>query len=165
MTCPAYITDMANFIWGNLGSPDDLSVSTIQSKLISNPYLGNLNNLIVTCYSGISGSITPVMSADEQAIYSSMYQKDYYTMKLNQTLQGYGTSFVTLVEGDSRITRASTVDVARVYRDMQKELNDELSMQIASYRQNLAQPQSVIYPTIVNTVGGNGGMPQTYYRS
>ncbi len=167
MSC-GYVTDIAQFIFGELGSPTDLSVSSIQSRLVSNPYLGTLNNLIVTCFSGVSGQISPEMTPDQQAIYSLLYQRDWYTTKLNQVLQGYGTSFTTLQEGDSRISRSSTADVARVYRDMQKQLNDQLIFLVNSYRQNEGQPSSVLYPMLVNTFGYSyayGGWPQSYYRS
>lgn len=168
MNC-GYVTDIATFIWGEIGSPTDLSVSSIQSRLVSNPYLGTLNNLIVTCFSGVSGQISPDMTPDQQAIYSLLYQRDHYTTKLNQVLQGYATSFTTLQEGDSRISRSSTADVARVYRDMQKQLNDQLIFLVNSYRQNEGQPSSVLYPLLVNTFGYSyaygGGWPQNYYRS
>ncbi len=167
MSC-GYVTDIAQFIWGELGSPTDLSVSSIQSRLVSNPYLGTLNNLIVTCFSGVSGQISPEMTPDQQAIYSLLYQRDWYTTKLNQVLQGYATSFTRLQEGDSSISRSSTADVARVYRDMQKQLNDQLIFLVNSYRQNEGQPSSVLYPMLVNTFGYSyayGGWPQSYYRS
>lgn len=167
MSC-AYITDMSQFIWTEIGSPTDLSLPSIQSKLVSNPYLGTLNNLIVTCFSGISGQISPEMTQDQQAVYSLLYQRDYYTTKLNQVLQGYATSFTRLQEGDSSISRSSTADVARVYRDMQKQLNDQLIFLVNSYRQNEGQPSSVLYPTLVSTFGYSyayGGWPQNYYRS
>lgn len=169
MAC-ATITDLSTFIWGNLGQPSDLSVPSIQSKLISNPYLGTLNNLITTCFSGVSGSISPEMGVNEQAIYASLYERDYYVTKLNQVLQGYATSFTRLQEGDSTISRSSTADVARVYRDMQKQLNEQLTYLVSSYRQGEGTPSSVLYPTLVNTYGngygyGNGSWPQNYYRS
>ncbi len=168
MSCCTYVTDMATFIHGNLGD-SSLSIPSIQSKLVSNPYLGTLNNLLsTTCYSGVSGCITPTMGVDEQAIFASLYERDYYTTKLNQVLQGYGTSFTTLSEGDSRISRSSTADIARIYRDMQKQLNEQFTYLLNSYRQNEAQPRSVIYPTLVQAYGGDAGAgswPQNYYRS
>lgn len=168
MACCATITDIAQLIHTDLGSPDDLSLGAIQSKLISPAYVGKINNLAATCYVSVSGCIEPALCPAVQAIYGAQYEVDYYTAKLNQTLAGYNTSFVTLVEGDSRVTRASTVDVARVYRDMQKQLNDQLGMLIASYRQLKSLPESIIYPTILNTYGYGSGpayWPQNYYRS
>lgn len=142
MSCTS-ITDLATSIWNDLGQPSSISVSYIQSRLVSNSSLGQLNNLTQTCFSGISGSITPALSPDEQAIYAALYVRDYYTTKLSQVMNGYDTSFTRLTEGDSTIVRSSVSEMGKVYKDMQRQLNDQLQYLVSAYRTNPMQTRSV----------------------
>lgn len=166
MAC-ATLTDLATLIWTDLGSPTDLSVSAIQTKLSSAGFLGKLNTLIDTNYTLIDGGITPELGDEEQAIYALMYMVDYYTGQLNKTLNGYGTSFVTIQDGDSRITKSDITNVARLYRDQQAQLYKQLSMLVGTYRSDGAQPSSVDMYTIFrlspNSFAGPGY--RGYYRS
>lgn len=166
MAC-AYITDLATFIWNDLGQPSDEPTSYIQSKLVSNGYIGQLNSFTASCFSGISGDISPSLGADEQALYALMYEKDYYTKKLNQTLAGLNPGVITLQEGDSRVTFASPIEKARLYRDMQKQLNDQLIMLTSAYRQDRSTPVSVDYMQIISSLrqGYDGPFPRGYYRN
>lgn len=167
---------MAQNIWTDLGQPSGQPPSYIQTKLTSQAYIGRLNNLLTTCYSGVSGDICPSLSPDEQGIYTLMYEMDYYTTKITQVLNGTapGQQVVQLADGDSRITFVNPVGQAQVFRDLKSQLYNELTMQVAAYRQQRSQPSSVDYPTIVNGVLGGygsfngpigGGGPYNYYRS
>ena len=168
MACAAYLQDLANSIWVDLGSPTDLSPAAIQSKLTSAAFLGKLNTLIDTCYIlDDSGNIVPDLGLEEQAIYQLMYEVDYYTGKINNTLNGYGTAFISLQDGDSRIVKSDIVNVARLYRDQQAQLYRELGMLVGSYRSDGAQPSSVdMYTIIYGGVGAtNSPGVRGYYRS
>lgn len=159
MSCSAYLTDMADVIYTDLGSPTGQSVSYIQSKLVSPVYIGRLNNLIATCYTTISGDISPALGTDEQAIYSLLYESEWYTTKLNQTLAGLNPGIISIQDGDSRIVFTNTVEQAKVYKEMQKQTNDQLGLQVASYRQMQSQPSSINYPLIVNAPWEGGAGP------
>lgn len=170
MACPTYLQDLSLAIWLDLGSPTDLSPAAIQTKLSSAAFLGKLNALTANCYVLESdGTITPPLGLEEQAIYALMYEVDYYTGKLNNVLNGYNTAFTTIRDGDSSITRSSAVDVARLYRDQQKQLMTELSGLIGSYRTDAAGPLSVDMYNV--TYGGADGAysgpmgSRSYYRS
>lgn len=159
MSC-ASATDLASFIWNDLGSPTNLSVAAIQTKLITDGYLGQFNVLTANCYSISGGSITPAMGNEELGMYGMMYERDYYTTKLNQLLNGDAIAWTRLTDGDSTVVRSSVVDIARVYRDMQQQLNGQLQMAIGSYRKGRAQPSSVDYFTFTNSrwyYGAYGG--------
>ena len=143
------LTLLATQIYSDLGCPAGLSPGGIETKLASDPFIGKLNNLISMCYSGVSGNISPALDANEQSIYSLMYQTDYYTTKLNQTLNGTDISWTSLSEGDSRITRVSAVEQAKVYKDMSRQLNDQLQYLITTYRTNPMQPRSVEFVSYV----------------
>ncbi len=153
MSC-SYLSDLSQQIWDQLGQPSSIAVSYIQSRLVSDAYLGQLNNLTQVCFSGISGYITPPLSPDEQAIYASLYVRDYYTAKLNQTLNGTDLGWTTLREGDSQITRVSAVEQAKVYKDMSRQLNDQLQYLVAAYRTNPIQARSVDYLSFFNGYTG-----------
>lgn len=142
MPCAA-ITDLANSIWQNIGSPTDTPVSYIQSKLVSSAFLGKLNVLTDNCYVVVAGDIVPPLGTDEQSIYALMYEVDFYTRKVNALMGGTDVAWTRLTDGDSTIVRSSSVDVARLYRDMQKQLNDQLRVLVTAYRQASAQSRSV----------------------
>lgn len=157
-----------------MGSPSGQSPSYIQSRMVSPSMVGDLNNLLTTCYVAVSGAIDPPLGQTEQGIYSLMYQVGYYATRLNQTLGGLNPGVVSLADGDSRIVFTSPVDIARIYRDMQKQAYDQLLSLVYAYRQNEAQPSAVDMPTIINAPGAWGGIgggaspaqyPYGYYRN
>lgn len=167
MSCPAYITDLAQQIAYSLGSPSGQSVPFIQSRLVSPSMIGELNNLLTTCYVAESGAISPPLGQTEQAIYGLVYQVGFYNTRLNQTLGGLNPGVVTIQDGDSRVSFTSPVDIARIYRDMRKQSWDELMSLVYAYRQNESQPSSTDFVTIANVPGaagyvGNGYTPAQY---
>lgn len=170
MACPLYITELSQQIWNDLWQPSGQPPSYIQSKLVSAPYLGKLNNYLATCYVAVSGSIVPELGETEQAIYALMYQSDYFGTKLLQTLAGLSPGVLELRDGDSALKFVNPVEQAKVYKDMQRQINGELGQQVASYRQQNSQPSSVNYPFIVNGVlgdsyAGDQSNLHGYYRS
>lgn len=173
MACSPYLTDLATVIWNDLGQPSGMPVSFIQSQLVSNSYVGRLNNQIATCYTSVSGDISPALGNTEQAIYAMMYEMGYYQTKLAQTLAGLNPGIVSLQDGDSRIVFTNSVEQAKVYKEMQKQLNDQLTMAVSQYRQQESQPSAVDMPLIVNgawaygSLGGIAGQIALYgyYRN
>jgi len=172
MPC-AYITNLANAIWNDLGQPSDYPVSYIQSKLVSPSYVGKLNNMIATCYTVVTGDITPPLDENEQAVYQLMYETDFYITKMNQVNAGLNPGVISLTEGDSKIQFINPVEQAKVYKEMQRQLNEQLVFLTSAYRQGEAFPRSINYPTILNFWGGGNtnagpiglGTPHNYYRS
>jgi hypothetical protein len=166
MPC-AYITDLSTQIFLDLGQPSGQPPSYIQSKLVSAPYVGKLNNLISACYVSVTGDISPPLDEAAQGIYSSMYQADYFTTKLNQTLAGLNPGIVELQESDSKIRFTNPVEQAKVYKELQRQLNEQLFWQVSAYRGDASGPGAVDMMTIVNApnAGGlNQGNPRNYYR-
>lgn len=114
----------------------------------------------------------PQLEPKAQAIYGMMYQVDFYTTKLNQLMAGLNPGVVELTEGDSRVRFTNPVEQAKVYKEMQKQLNEQLQLLVGTYRSDLALPDSVNYPFILNIIGGYAGAwspaaggPHNYYRS
>lgn len=150
MACSAYLSDLSTVIWQDIGSPTDTPVSYIQSKLTSSTYLGQLNSLTANCFTIVSGDISPALGNEEQGIYAAMYEADFYTRKVNALMGGTDIAWTSLVDGDSRITRSSIVDQARLYRDMQKELNLKVKNLVSAYRQDNSNGRSVDFYDINN---------------
>ena len=144
MAC-AYITDLATLIYNNLGMPADVSVSSIQTKLVSVGFIGKLNNGISTSYSIVSGDISPDLGVNEQAIYAQMYASEYYSRKINQIIGGTDIYWTSIIDGDSKITRTSQAEIAKVFKDLKKQSEEELYKLISMYRVNASGPTTVDY--------------------
>lgn len=150
MSCAAYLTDLSQQIWNDIGQPTDMPVSYIQSKLVSAAFLGKLNSLTANCFTVTTGDISPPLGTDEQAIYAAMYETDFYTRKANALLNGTDIDWISIQDGDGRIVRSSTLDKARLYRDLQKEQYLQLKNLVAAYRQDNANGRSVDFFDIDN---------------
>lgn len=144
MPC-AYITDLATLIYNNLGSPSDISISSIQTKLVSTGFLGKLNNSINTSYSIVNGDISPELGVNEQNIYSQMYISEYYTRKIMQIAGGTDISWTSIQDGDSRITRSSQTETAKMFKDMKRLADEEIIRLVGSYRVNASGPSTIQY--------------------
>lgn len=144
MAC-AYITDLATLIFNNLGAPSDLTISSIQTKLVSAGFIGKLNNAISTSYSIVSGDISPELGVNEQAIYSQMYMSEYYARKISAIFSGTDINWTTIKEGDSAIVRTSQSEVAKVFKDLKKQTDEELQKLISTYRVNASAPSTIDY--------------------
>jgi hypothetical protein len=92
-----------------------------------------------------------------------MYQADFYIRKVNDLMNGGAIAYTTIQDGDSKITRVSTVDMARLYRDMHKELVGQLNALTYAYRQSDAQARSINYLNIDNTWRGTAGYDSYTY--
>ncbi len=145
-----YITDMSQQIWNDIGQPTDTPVSYIQTKLTSSAFLGQLNTLTANCYMIVSGDIAPALGTDEQAIYAMLYERDFWMRKTSLLANGTDIAWTRLTDGESTVVRSSIVDQMRLYRDMQKQLNDQLSKAIAAYRQDASTSKSVDFYGIDN---------------
>lgn len=142
MAC-AYITDLATLIYNNLSSPPDLTIPSIQTKLVSTGFLGKLNNKINTSYSIVSGDISPELGINEQAIYSQMYMSEYFIKKINAIIGGTEIAWTTVKDGDSTITRSSQTEMAKIYKDLKRQTDEELERLVGSYRINASPPLGV----------------------
>lgn len=174
MSCPSYLVALAQQIWNDLAQPADQPVSYIQSKLISPSYIGLLTTLSSDCITIVDAQPSPELTDAQQAIYRLMYERDYYVTKLNQTLAGLapGNGAIEISEGDSRVKFINPVEMAKVYKDLLRQLNEQLNLVVATYRIDKSLPSTVVFPMIWNMVGGYGystipaaGGAHGYYRS
>lgn len=108
-------------------------------------HLGDLNILINTCFSGVSGEIDPVLEEEEEAIYKQLYMSNYYKRKVRDTLRGIDSSvdWQSIQEGDSKITRTNKNEVAKSWKSMANSANEELDKLISKYTIYEASPVQV----------------------
>ncbi len=139
-----------------------MPVSYIQSKLISNAFVGQVNNLTALCHVVASGSVVPPFDINEQAIAAVLYQRDFYVNKFNALANGTAIAWTRVRDGDSEVVRTDTANLMRVYRDMEKQLNLQLNNLAYNYRQANGIGRSVDFYSIDNSWNGTAGLGNPY---
>jgi hypothetical protein len=147
-------TDLATSIWHDIGEPTDISISYIQSKLVSTAFIGRLNTLLGVCHTVTDNEVSPDLDEDEQGIYSLMYQVEFYSRKVAQLAAGLDQGVISLADGDSRLVFTSVVDKQRLYRDMYREMLAELNKLATTYRVDKTIVEDVKYYNLDSTYGG-----------
>lgn len=155
-----YLVDLAYNIWTNINGPCDVAQTAILSKLTSSQMIGQLNVLIDGCYTIETGNISPALGPNEQGIYGLLFEVGYYKKKAIEAFGPIGAvSWLSISEGDSKITRSHPTDIAKFYQALSKDANTLMNDLIYYYKANQATARSVDYLTIVNNRYGflNGG--------
>jgi hypothetical protein len=148
-----YIFDLSSQIWNELGQPTSISTGYITGKILSSGFLGKLGTMLDNSWyiDAVSG-IVPDLLDSEQAIVIQLVEMDYYVNAYQNAL-GVGSSavlYVSLAEGDSRLTRTNQVDIAKFYKDLQKDTWERIRLLVNDYKLNKSTVQSVDWPTIGN---------------
>ena len=156
MSCQ-YIETLATGIWETINSPASPSVYSISGRLVSSGFLGQLDIRINGCHYIESGCIYPPLNRDEQAIYEQLYLAQYYRTK---SLQGFadpalgGIDWIRIQENDSVVARANPNEVAKYWRSLYQDANNEVKTLSDLYKRNRAIPRSVDYLTIEKRPNG-----------
>lgn len=114
--------------------------------------LGELNTLIFTTFSGSGDGghpdqiFTPKLGIEESGIYKQLYLRHFYKKKARNVLKGIDSSvdFISLREGDSMITRTNKNEIAKTYRGMAKDAEEELEKQVYAYNFYQSRPRQVV---------------------
>jgi hypothetical protein len=147
-SCP-YITDLASSIHKSIGEPSAVSISFIAGKLTSNAFLGQLNTLLYKCHSIVDGCIEPPLDVDEQAIYATLYEADYYKKQISSYIGAAGVKRVLSVkEGDSSVSLSNTASEAKVIADLAKSLRQQANEMADLYNRGRATALGVSFYTI-----------------
>ena len=147
--CVDQIVELATDIYGNIGSPSNLSVSFISGWLIDfRGNLGGLNNKLSTSFylTGDAPCITDNggnFAGEEADAYGMMYTTNYYTSAANNVLAGGGSFWTSLSEGDSRVSRTDVTKISAAYLALAKENTRLLRLAISDYKLRISVPQSV----------------------
>jgi hypothetical protein len=109
--------------------------------------VGALNTKIHTSFGTENGNFTPTGSflQEERAIYKQMYLQEFYVKKTRQVLRGIDSAvdFITLREGDTMITRTNKNELAKTYRGLATDAQQELERLVTAYNIHQAAPVQV----------------------
>jgi hypothetical protein len=85
------------------------------------------------------------MGLEESGIYKKLYLKHFYQKKARNVLKGIDSSvdFISLREGDSMITRTNKNEIAKTYRGMAKDAEEDLEKAVYAYNYYNAVPRQV----------------------
>lgn len=136
------ISGVANYIYYDLGQPDDLSVSSITCWLYNN--LGNLNNVLQENHSIVDGEIAPGLNSAESGIFAGLFECSYYRKQVSKSTSStaYLNYWTNIREGDTSISRASPVESAKVLNSVSKDVCSSVNDLINNYRRNKTIPAS-----------------------
>lgn len=163
---PYLISTIATGIYRDEFDSDStfVSLSSISGWLENN--IGLLNTELYSSFSGsgLNDGDTCVQPTgnfyfEEADIYKQMYLQNYYTKKTRSVLKGIDSSvdFITLKEGDSVITRTNKNEIAKTYRNLAKDAEEQKRFLIAKYNIYAAKP--------VQVYGEDGIVPSGSYYS
>lgn len=134
--CSAQIVALASGVWQELNSPTAISVGYISGIFSSSGFLGELNNRLTTSFyfSGDGPCIVGGFGGKEAAIYALMYEAMFLKRMGLSAMQAGGTFWVSIAENDSRVARESPTKVAAEYREMKKEVDEDLRIATAQWK-------------------------------
>lgn len=142
--CAEQILGLASGIYADIGAPPSQSVGYISGWLVSSgSFLGDLNNRASTCVY-VSGDAPCLVNFNPAlgSIANLIYQANYFKVAWLAVLQG-GAQWTQLTEGDSKISREATTNIAKLYKDAHKDADDDLKLAIHYYTLNQSIPQGI----------------------
>lgn len=149
--CTDHVLLLAGSIFTGLGSPSAQSVGYVSGWLTSSGTLGGLNNRLNETYylSGAQPCIAGGFGPNEGEILRIIYEREYYQQKAREALVGGGNALWTsMADGDSRLTRASPVDVARGWMSLSKDSEQTLYVAVANWKKGAVLAATVDYSSL-----------------
>jgi hypothetical protein len=141
------VVQLATDIYQNIGSPSSLSVGFISGWLLDSGNLGGLNNKLSTSFY-ITGDANITdgggnFGGEEADIYNMMYMSSFYASASLGVLAGGNSFWISVAEGDTKITRDKYTDIAKQYIAMKTDNDKNLRLAISDYKLRINVPQSV----------------------
>jgi len=133
-------------VYRELDYPPDYTQARISGWFLDSANVGQLNNLIGTSYvpgavydnNGIptGWSINPAISGNELGIYKMLFNYNYYfhlarTVAVSATR--VGQDWVSMQEGDSKITRVNKTEISKNLRGLAKDAKETLDKAVKMY--------------------------------
>jgi hypothetical protein len=150
------LTYFINNIYNELGEPADYSFQKISAWVLDDANLGKLNNLIGTCFSGVSytndcGNVTgygiePGIRNDQLAIYKMLFDYEYFKNEARNIAKSsvtIGSDWTKLQEGDSSITKINKNDISKNFRALAKDVKEDLDKAVKLYLKYNAIPDQI----------------------
>lgn len=135
--CASDIVLLAGQIYTGIGAPSAQSPGYISGWLTQPANLGGLNNRLNTSFylSGSSPCILGDFGDAEANIYSLVYQSDYYRQRSLAVLAGGDSGpWLSLAEGDSKVSRESTASRSAAYLNLAKDADKTLWIAVANWK-------------------------------
>ncbi len=139
--------------------------------MLSSGFLGQLNSKVSACHYFESGCIAPPLDAPEQFIYAELYKYGYFLKLSTQILPTDGSSrstWTSISEGDSKISRSSISAISANYRGIAKDINDNITRVADLYKRDRSLAESIDYILIEqNGLPNHNALNSAYggYRS
>ena len=157
MTTQSYtLTYFINNIYNELGEPFNYSPQKITSWVLDNSNLGKLNNLIGTCFSGVSytndcGNVTgygidPAINNDQLAIYKMLFDYEYFKAESRNVARSsatIGSDWTDLREGDSSIKKINKNEISKNFRALSRDSKEDLDKAVKMYLKYNAVPDQI----------------------
>lgn len=138
------IGDLANSIYVNEFDSTGVTLESISGWLENN--IGQLNNVIYTSFSGVSGEVSG-LNLEEQSIFKELYLYHYYTKQTRNTIRGIANdtngNILSVRDGDNAITFVNKNEVSKVYKTLAQDANNKLMDLVARYNSYQASPRQV----------------------
>jgi hypothetical protein len=138
------IGNLANSIFVNEFDSTGVSEVSISGWLDNN--LGQLNNVLYSSFSGVSGEVSG-FGLEEQSIYKEMYLYHYYTKQTRNTIRGIANdtngNILSVRDGDNAITFVNKNEVSKVYKSLAQDSYDALERLVANYNSYQSSPRQV----------------------
>jgi len=136
MSCD-YIYGIASGIWDDIGQPSGIAISFISGSIVSETYIGRLNNALNTCYSGVSGCIYPPLGYEEAAVLKELYTIGYYDRQISSiTNSALTDDWIELKDDRSTIRRQNKNELAKTFISLRQNVRNDLKDMIFAYQQN-----------------------------
>ena len=138
------IVDVAQEIFDEMGSPDDISIPSISFWLRTN--YGKINNLITTAFSlnDTTLELSPDLDAQTADIFKLLYHVYYADRKIRENLGASSvSSFLELTSDGGSIRRVSPSEKAKTYLQLRKELQSQLDDAVVSFSAGQIQPLAI----------------------
>ena len=138
------IGDLAKSIYINEFDSSGVPVESISGWIENN--IGQLNNIIYTSFSGVSG-VVDGLNLEEQSILKEMYLYHYYTKQTRNTIRGIANdtngNILSVRDGDNSITFVNKNEVSKVYKNLAQDANAKLMDLVSRYNSYQASPRQV----------------------
>lgn len=141
------ISGVAYELYYELEQPTSPTSGYIYNWLLFN--VGKLNNWIDKNYSSEDGDdYTPQLGVDEKGILKEVYWVDYYNQKARKALLGIddnSKNIVSLKDDKSSVQFVNNKDLAKTYREVAEDHNNNLITLVNSYKRNRSGPREAQY--------------------
>lgn len=157
MNCTYSLSQFIHNVYEDLGNPSSYSISRLSGWFLDDSNIGKLNNLIGTQISGIclkdggnnitGYNLSPEPNNDQYAIYKMLFDYEYYKNEARLSAQSsliIGDDWVSMGEGDSRITRVNKNEVSKNFRALAKDSKEDLDKSVKMYLKYNAIPDQIV---------------------